>query len=142
MKSIYTFLLCLLVTFTQAQALFEKRMFRMGVNFVETTAPLSGTTEKSLGEALKALKDVGLPWLAQLKDAVFFADAVDKQIFDLYGAALEEAGRFEESRVQYLRQIEIFERCRDLPKLPKAMRMEDQESIDALNRRIASLPKE
>ena len=102
----------------------------------------NGVTEKSLGEALEALNDVGLPWLTKLKDAVFFADAVDKQIFDLHGAALEAAGRFEESRVQYLRQIEIHELCRDLPKLSKALRMEDQESIDALNRRIADLPKE
>ena len=60
MKTICTFLLCLVAMCTQAQALFEKRMFRMGVNLVETTGPLSETIEKSLGQAqLKPVFNLG-----------------------------------------------------------------------------------
>ena len=102
----------------------------------------NAVTEKSLAEALKALKDVGLPWLSQSKDPSFFAEAVDKQIFDLYGAALEATGRFGEATVQYLRKIEILERCRDIPRLAKAKQEEVQDQIDMLTRRIANLPKE
>lgn len=102
----------------------------------------NGVTEKSLAEALRALKDIGLPWLSQLKDPSFFAEAVDKQIFDLYGAALEAAGRFGEAKVQYLRNIDILERCKDIPRLARAKQEELQDQIDVLTRRIANLPQE
>lgn len=100
-----------------------------------------GHIQKSFAQARNALENVGLPWLGHLKDASFYAQEVMKDNFAFYGAALEEAGRLEEARVQYLRRIDILNRCTQTPRLPVVEREKLESEISSFMEAISRIER-